>query len=64
MILQPIFTRTDSKQASSAPDPSSMQFYRIALFATRDIEPLEELLYDYGDLYWAKLRKGADGREE
>ncbi|XRB16608.1 histone-lysine N-methyltransferase [Pseudoscourfieldia marina] len=56
LILQPIFTRTDSKQASSAPDPSSMQFYRIALFATRDIEPLEELLYDYGGEYWGRLK--------
>ncbi|XRB08035.1 histone-lysine N-methyltransferase, H3 lysine-9 specific [Pycnococcus provasolii] len=61
LILQPIFTSVVSSQASAsggAPDPSSMQFYRVALFATRDIAPLEELLYDYGDDYWVRLRKG------
>ena len=54
LILQPIFARLLGEDG--APQPHSMQFYRVALFATRDIEPGEELLYDYGRNYWALLR--------
>ena len=43
LVLQPVFT-----PASGAGHEA---FYRVALFAARDIPPTEELLFNYGDQY-------------
>ena len=43
LLLQPVF--------SPSTNASSTAFYRVALFASRDIAPFEELLFNYGDQY-------------
>jgi len=49
-VVQPVFTpgvagcRTDNQR-----------MYRIALFAARDIAPMDELCFDYGADYWQHI---------
>jgi hypothetical protein len=57
LLIQPVFTSP----------MHSLQFYRVAFFASRDIEPYEELFYNYGydygneEVWPAWYRHGGNG---
>jgi SET domain-containing protein len=52
LVVQAVFTPGAARGTCRA---DNQRLYRIALFAARDIAPMEELCYSYGATYWKTM---------